>query len=51
MEPEEFAKARDAIRDWIAEPGELEVDEDAPVRETDTGYWVQCWAFIDKENV
>lgn len=51
MEPEDFEKARQALKDWLEEPGELEVHDDAPVSETDTGYWVQCWAFIEKERI
>jgi len=51
MEPEDHAQARTALKEWLEEPGELEIPDDAPVRETDTGYWVQCWAFIDRDQV
>lgn len=44
-------QARHSLREWIGEPGELEVPEDAPVATVQGGHWVQCWAFIDDENV
>jgi hypothetical protein len=43
---EQVWAAADRIASWLDADDEVEVDTDALVSESDSGYWVQCWLYV-----